>query len=213
MSPVTAALRSDLLRRDTNPERLAQRVAQHVELLDELIGGLDVAVPAIRFGSARVLRCLSHARPGLLAPHIEAFVDRLAVDNRFLACDMRLILANLAEVDIKQRLRGVLDRYFAPLLGPVLMVAATTVKGAATIGLGRPELAEDIARRLTAVSGGCYGTMESRDVMIRHAIQAIDSLLAEVEHPAAAIRWVRRHRDHPNAVTRAAARRLLGHWV
>jgi hypothetical protein len=123
-----------------------------------------------------------------------------------------LILANLASVDLRGRLDGALDRYFAPLLGPVLMLAATTVKGGAGIGLGRPELAEDVVQRLITVAHGRYRTPECRNLILGHAVEAIDSLLSEVADPTPVLAWVRSLGDNPRMATRQRAMRLLQHW-
>lgn len=215
MTLTKLALRSKLLRRGVDPGRLARQVAEQPDLLVELFDGLGAREPAIKYGSAKVLRALSDLDPAVLYPEIDVFIERLDSDNKFMHCDALLVLANLAAVDTERRIDRILDRYCSPIQGPDLMVAATVVKGAATIASFKPSLAERIAPRICGVEEGTYKTPECRDVILG---QAIDALAKFYQHLGASERkpvrrLVHTQLENPQPATRKKAAKFLSKWT
>ena len=215
MTFTSLALRSQLLRRGFEADRLAREVSRQPELLVELFEGLSAKEPAIKYGSAKVLRSLSQLEPAVLYAEIDVFLERLDCENKFLRCDALLVLSNLARVDVDKRLDRVLDAYFAPIGGPEMMIAATAVKGGATMAEFRPELTDRIVAKLLGANDGEYKTAECREVVLGHVIDALLRIYGQVgdSYRQPVRRLVHQQLESPRAATRKKAAKFLSTWT
>jgi len=155
-----------------------------------------------------VLRLVSQKCPAILYPHFGFFAGQLDVDNNFLKWDAARIIANLAAVDSKEKLKPILNRYLRPIGGPVMITAATVIAGAATIALARPELAGRLARAVLKVERAKYQTAECLNVAIGHAIESLNRFfdLLGVKEKGVLVGFVRRQlANRRNAVRKKAA--------
>jgi hypothetical protein len=161
---------------------------------------------AIELQASKQRRDLSQGAPEAVYPQFEELAAQLDNPNNVLKWNAILTLANLAPVDREGKLDGLLDRYLAPIAGPVMITAANTIKGAAIIAQSKPNLAQHIAAAIMCAEHGKYATPECRNVAIGHALQALSAMKAtgrEVRSFAA------RHLDNPRPATAKKAARLL----
>jgi len=203
-----------IARKGANHGRLADRVVGQPRLLPEVLEGLGADEPRIKYGCSKVLRLVSQKRPAILYPHFVFFAGQLDADNNFLKWDAARIIANLAAVDSKEKLKPILNRYLRPIGGPVMITAATVIAGAATIALARPELTDSITRAILKVERAEYQTAECRNVAIGHAIESLNRFygLLGAKEKAAAVGFVRRQvTNRRNAVRKKAAAFLKLH--
>jgi hypothetical protein len=164
----------------SDKERIAERVIGEPGLLKTVIEGLSARPAAIKYGCSKVLRIISQKQPEVLYPSFNFFVKRLDIDNTFLKCDAILILANLASVDSDGKFEVIFDRYFAPIKGPTLIVAANIIGSAAKIALSIPALTDRIAAELLKVENAKYQTDECRNIALGQAIDAFGEFFEQI---------------------------------
>jgi hypothetical protein len=197
-----------LARKNVNHRRIATDVIRRPEWMDELVSGLEADRAPVRFGSAKVLQIVSERAPEILVPRIGLFIDLLDCDNRILRWNAILIVGNLAVVDSKRKIDRILDRYLEPIPGPELITAANTIRGATRIARARPRLVDRIVDRILTTEKGRYKTAECRNVVLGHAIDALDTLFDRTKRKERVARFVERQLRNPRNATRRRAERF-----
>ena len=66
-------LLQQIARKDSNKEKLAERVIKNSELLQELFAGLQAPEARIKYGSNKVLVIISEKNPAMLYPKLDFF--------------------------------------------------------------------------------------------------------------------------------------------
>ncbi len=191
------------------PVQLARKAICNPQLFSEIAEGLKAEKPRVKYGCAKALRLISEQRPDLLYPHFDLFVRLLDHENKILQWDAAFVLSHLARVDVDDKFAAILDRYFSPIVGPVMITAANVIQGGARIARAKPQLAERIAAEVLKVARARYRTAECRNVAIGHAILALGDLLPLLGHPARVIQFVRRQTRNPRPATRKKAEHFL----
>jgi hypothetical protein len=182
------------------------------ELLETLIDAVSSDTGRVRLGAIKALRILSERTPDLIYLHFDFFARLLRHENSILRWNAMLILGNLAAVDGERRLERILDEYLAPISGPHLIDAASTIRGATAIAAAKPHLAEKIAGRILEVERANYATPECRNVAIGHAINSFERLIPMLARRRAVQRFVFRQTGNPRNATRKKAERFLRKW-
>ena len=200
---------SRLARKGTNPEIIADLAVQQRTLLPALLEGLDAAEAPVKFGCAKVLRLISETEPAMLYPHVDLFIGLFQSENAFLQWDAIRIVANLAAVDEGGRIEQILSDYLEPIRGTVMITAANTIQGAATIALAKPALADTIARAILKVQWAKYQTDECRNVAIGHAIESLDRFFHRMGHQKEVLEFVRHETNNSRNATRKKAVEFL----
>jgi len=196
-------------RAGANHPGLARNVIRQPSLLPELMEGLNAPTARIKFGSAKVLRLIGQAQPGLLYPHFDFFVRLLSQENKILQWEAIVILSHLAGVDQENKFAAVFKSYFAPIKGPVLVTAANVIGSAARIAQAKPHWAQRIAGEVLKVSRARYRTPECRKVAIGQAIDCFDQIFDLLEEKQSVVQFVRRQLRNTRAPTRKKAERFL----
>lgn len=192
--------------------RAANHVMCHPELVEVLIAAMDSRIARVKFGASKVLRTLSGVAPALVYPHLGSFRRQLKHENSILRWNAMLVLANLAAVDREGKLDPVMDSYLAPISGPNLIDASNAIRGAAGMALAKPHLANMIARRILEVERASYATPECRNVVIGHAIRALDQFFTAIDDKRSVQRFIRRQVKNPRPATRSKAKSFLKKW-
>jgi hypothetical protein len=112
-----------------------ERMRRQVETA---VAGIGARNARVRLGAAKALRVLSERAPEEVYPHFDFLVGLLEHDNSILRWNAMLALGNLAAVDGEGRLERMLDAYLAPIAGPRMIDAASTIRGAASIAAAQP---------------------------------------------------------------------------
>ena len=205
----TSALQRQISRKETDKEKLADRVIGNPELAPELLDGLQSDKAAIRYGSAKVLRIVSDRAPDVLYPEMGVFVKMLESDNNIMRWEAIYVIANLARVDEKKKFEKIFDRYFAPIPGPVMITAANVIGGAAKIARAKPRLTERIAKEILKVDRARYRTTECRRVALGRAIDTFDRIFDRIKDRDPVVALVRRQLRSPRKSTKNRAKRFL----
>jgi hypothetical protein len=193
----------------SDKEKIAQRVIGEPGLLADVFEGLGARPASVKFGSSKVLRIISQKKPSVLYPSFDFFVRLLDSDNTFLKCDAIFILANLAAVDSAYRFEAIFDRYFAPIKGPTLIVAANIIGGAARIALAKPELSDRIAQELLKVESAQYQTDECRNIALGQAITSFDEFYGQIGDKERVIKLVKKQLGNTRKSTAQKAAQFL----
>ncbi len=200
---------ASLARKGADHARIARRVIRDPELVAEVFEGLGAREPRIKYGSSKVLRLVSERAPALLLPRFDLLAGFLASENTLMKWNAILMIGNLAPVDKDGRIEGILDAFFAPIPGPVMITAANTIVAAARIAAARPDLADRIAGEILKVETATYKTAECREVAAGHALQALDRFFPGLKVKGRVLRFAGRQLASPRAATRKKAERFL----
>ncbi|MBN1123630.1 MAG: hypothetical protein JXA82_01385, partial [Sedimentisphaerales bacterium] len=161
--------------------RIARYAIENPPCIDPLIKGIRAPKGSVRFAYEKVLRLISEQRPDLVYPYWNVFRELSVCDNSILKWGAILILSHLAVVDEDKRLDAVLEEYYAPIQGPMMITAGNIIRGSVTIAAAKPYLIRRITREILRVEEGQYESHgepspECRNVAIGHAIDALDQL-------------------------------------
>jgi hypothetical protein len=207
-----SAIMEQIGQKGSDKEEVAERVIGEPGLLKTVIEGLSARPAAIKYGCSKILRIISQKKPELLYPSFDFFVQRLDIDNTFLKCDAILILANLTSVDSDNKFEAIFDRYFAPIKGPTLIVAANIIGSAARIALSKPELTDRIVGKLLKVENAKYQTEECRNIALGQAIDSFDEFFERIGDKERVRRLVKKQlRNTRKSTAKKAAQFLKKH--
>ena len=131
-----------------NPGQLARKAIKRRRLVPDIIEGLGEDKARIKYGCAKALRIMSELRPDLLYPQFDFFVRLLDHENKIFQWDAAFVLSQLARADEDDKFSVVIDKYFSPIPGPVMITAANVIQGGARIAQAKPHLADRIAAEM-----------------------------------------------------------------
>ena len=200
-----------LRRLEGNPEaaQIAEQVITQPDLLPEVFEGLNAKKAKIKYGCLKVLREISEKEPALLYPWIDFFFALLDNDNNFLKWGAILIIGNLAVVDSENRIEANLERFVAPISGPVMITAGNTIGAAARIAVAKPHLRERITRQLLKVKTAHYQTPECWNIVLGHAISAFDQFFDQIEDREPVVELITQQLQNPRSGTRKKAEKFV----
>jgi len=173
--------------------------------MKELLRQLESRDKPIKLAASKKLRDLCAQSPESLYRYFDVFSAQLEHENNVMRWNAILAIGYLAAADRDGRIDALLDRYLAPIRGPVMITAANTIKGATVIACAKPVLAATIARAIMRVEKANYAAPECRNVAIGHALEA----LGKIGGGAEVKRFAARHLDNPRPATARKAARLL----
>jgi hypothetical protein len=205
----TSPLWEQIGQKGSDKEQIAERVICEPELLADVLEGLSARRGSVKYGCSKVLRLISQKKPEFLYPRFDFFVKRLDIDNTFLKCDAILTLANLTSVDSEGKFEAIFDRYFAPLKGPTLIVAANIIGSAAKIAKAKPALVDRIAAELLKVEKAQYQTDECRRIALGQAIDAFDEFYGQIGDKERVLKLVKKQLANTRKSTAKKAAQFL----
>jgi hypothetical protein len=144
------------------------------DLIQSLVAGVASPRASVRFRSSKALALLAEESPELLYPRFDFFLKQLDSPNSILRWNATRALASLASADRGNKLEAALDKYLSPIPGPQMIGAAAAIRGAATIALAKPHLAERLARAILGVRRAVYEREECHNVAIGHTIESLE---------------------------------------
>jgi hypothetical protein len=206
-----------LVRKDADASRIAGRVIGQPDLVPVLAAALEDRRARVKYGAEKVLRAVSERRPDLLEPYFDEFVRLLRADNCFIRWGAIRTTANLVAAGPDHRAQSVFRKFFAPITGPDMVTAATTIGAGATIARAKPAMADRVVKEILKVETAAYElhgepSPECRNVACGHAIDALDALCGECAPARQVVEFVRRQLGSTRpAVRRKAAAFMKKH--
>jgi len=172
----TSKLLQQIARKDSNKNKIAEKVIKNSELLPELFAGLQASEAPIKYGSNKVLMIISEENPAVLYPKLDFFINQLNSENNFLKWGAIEIIANLCRIDLAHRFENVFDKYFSAVHGHEMITAANTIKASTKIAANKHNLTEKISEEILKVEGADYETSECNNIVIDQAIKTLNEL-------------------------------------
>ena len=194
---------------------LRQKVEQDFSLLPMLLNGVSSQKATIRYGCAKILLDLSADYPAKLYPHMDTFVALLGGKYRILTWNAMAILANLAQVDKKQKFEAIFDRYYSYLNDQYLVTVANVVGNSGKIALAKPHLIPKITENLLKVenlSVTPHLTDECKRVIAQAAIKSFDVFFDQVVQKEKVLAFVERQLNTSRRSLRIQAESFLKKW-
>jgi hypothetical protein len=202
-------LLQQISRKDSNKNRIAEKVIKNSELLPELFTGLQATEARIKYGSNKVLIIISKKNPSILYPRLDFFTDQLDSDNNFLKCGAIEIIANLCRVDSAHHFENIFAKYISPIHGHHMITAANTIKAANKIAGIKHNLAEKIAEEIMSVENTDYETEECNNIVIGQAIKTLDDLFPKLKNKKPVFDFVQRQLKNRRPATRKKAETFI----
>jgi hypothetical protein len=176
--------------------------------LSSAISGLSTAGTE-KFRIAKELVSLSEQEPKRLYPFFDQMAELLDAENNIIKWTAFQIMANLAAVDRPRRIDAIIERYLAPIAGPVMITAGHAIQGSAKIARSHPHLVDRIVPAILGVEQARYKTEECRNIAIGHAITALESFGPAVRSSPEVMAFIEIHVNNSRPATRKKALRFL----
>ena len=198
----------------SDKEKIAAHAIRNPDCIPDLIEGLNASKAGIKYGCEKVLRLISEQKPELIYPYFETFERLLGSENSFLKWGAIITIANLTPVDSDDRFEGILQKYYAPVSGPVMITAANIIGSSAKIASAKPELIERITKEILKVEKGKFKNKgklspECKNVACGQAIDAFAQFFDEIQDREPVIRFVTKQLKNSRPAVRKKAEKFL----
>lgn len=125
-------------------------------ILNSLMSMVPTETSSLKYACTKIIRKVSEQKPELVYPYFENIAKWLLHKNSFIKWDGILTLSNLSSVDNEDKFKVVYEEYFALIQDPQMITAANVAGNAWKIVLAKPELEDEITRRLLEVPNITY---------------------------------------------------------
>lgn len=204
----------DRIKAKTDMAELVEHVIKDPPRIADLVSIVETEKSTLKFDCEKLLRLVSEKRPDLVYPYFDSFDRLLDSQNNFLKWGAIRTIANLAIVDAEDKFERIFKRYYAPILGPVMITAASIVGSSWKIAMSKPELADRIADEILRVEKAKYvnkgkPSPECKNVVYGHAIDSFERFIHLVKNKEKVIRFVRRQLKNRRAAVKKRAARFV----
>jgi hypothetical protein len=169
-------IRDEIAEKGCDARAIAAKIGKDKRLIREVLAGMGSEGAREKYGCEKVIRFISETNPAVIYPHFDEIVSYLDSDNSFLKWGAIITISNLACIDKADKIDSLFKKYFAPIMGNVMITAGNTIASGARIALAKPYLANKIAGEILKVRSAVYETEECRNVAIGHAIEAFSKI-------------------------------------
>lgn len=206
----------DVLTRLKNKEikgdELAELVLRDRDFLPRVLKGISSPIAHVRYPCAKALTTLSNDKPEWLISHFDFFVDLLNSEKRILKWNAINTLANLSNVDVEDQVDAIFYQLFGLMNADYMVTVANVIGAAGKIGMAKPQLADRITNELFKVESlslKSHLTLECRNILLGHTIQALDHFYENIENRDDVISFVERQLENTRDSTRFKAENFL----
>ena len=211
------SLLNQIAEKTLNKEELRKKVEQDFSLIPTLIEGVSSSKPTVRYSCGNVLMDVSEKYPQRLYPYTDRFIRILDSKYRILTWNAIFILANLAQVDDKQKLDVIFEKYFSLLNNEYMVTVANVVVNSAKIALAKPYLMDKITKRLLNVENISitpHLTEECKRVIIEKTIQSFSLFFDRLDSKSKGevCGLVERQLNSPRVALKREAEIFLNKW-
>ena len=131
-------------------------VIEDKTILDSLFDIVATETSSIKYVCTKIIRMVSEKEPELIYPYFEILAKWIHHKNSFIKWDGIIILSNISAVDDENKFKDIYQDYFALIQDPQMVTASNVVGNAWKIVLAKPELENDITKRLLKVPDIVY---------------------------------------------------------
>jgi len=190
-------------------EKVVERVFADNKLIDELLEGVSSKKSSVKYGSERVLRAISEAKPEILYPYFDKFAALMQSNNNVIKWGAITIIANLTVVDFDNKFDDLFVTYFKPIKGPIVLTAGTIIDNAPTIAMEKPYLSERIMKEILLVEKAKYKTPDCRNIAVEHAINAFGQFVELIHDKKMVVNFVKRYVESNKEPVKKSAIRFM----
>lgn len=131
-------------------------VIEDKTILDSLFDIAATETSSIKYACTKIIRMVSEKEPELIYPYFEMLAKWIHHKNSFIKWDGIITLSNISAVDDENKFKDIYQDYFALIQDPQMITASNVVGNAWKIVLAKPELENDITKRLLKVPNTVY---------------------------------------------------------
>ena len=131
-------------------------VIEDKTILDSLFDIVATETSSIKYVCTKIIRMVSEKEPELIYPYFEILAKWIHHKNSFIKWDGIIILSNISAVDDENKFKDIYQDYFALIQDPQMVTASNVDGNAWKIVLAKPELENDITKRLLKVPDIVY---------------------------------------------------------
>ena len=190
-------------------KKVADLAIKSPEVLEYLVSGLNETDARIKYGCNNTLLILSEKKPEIIYPYFDVFKDYLKSENKFIKWSAVLIIANLTRCDNKKKFDEIFNFYFSEIKGPVMIIAANIIKGAAVIAKAKPYLTEKIVKELFKIKNAKYQTEECLNIVIGHTISSFDKFFTQIKNQKEVLDFVKNNINNRRKPTRNKVEKFI----
>ena len=150
----------DLEKRTPEQKKTAEKAVKDEKVLSELLDGLRSKKCSVRYKNFKAVYLVSEDYPEKLYEKWDFFEDMLNSNNNTFRFYAIHVLANLARIDNEDRFEKILDNFYGILNEDALVPACHVAYVSGKIVNAKPELAEEITRRLLNIDKATYNHKE-----------------------------------------------------
>ncbi|WXG44212.1 MAG: hypothetical protein WED04_09285 [Promethearchaeati archaeon SRVP18_Atabeyarchaeia-1] len=204
-------LLSELEKKGSDFEGIADRALKDQDTLAEVVKGLSSDKARMKYGCAKVLRIIGELSPQTLYPKWDFFASMLSSGNTFLKSDAVFILGHLARVDSENKIEPIFDRLYELLDDESMITAANLVGASANIAKSKPQLQTRITSKLLGIDQTHHGS-ECKNVLKGHLISTFDQYFGSLRDKKKVLDFVRSELKNARPATRKKAEKFLEKW-
>jgi hypothetical protein len=154
---------------------LIEMIRSNPEILNLLIDLIKQDKGNIKFYSEKVIRKMSETDPIYIYTHFRDIASFIESKNHFIQWGAIQTIANLIKVDTHKYFDTIYDMYFELINSDSMITAANVVGNAWKIIIPRPDLENDITKRLLNILNNTYyidnkPSPECKNILIGHLI-------------------------------------------
>lgn len=131
-------------------------VIEDKTILDSLFDIAATETSSIKYACTKIIRMVSEKEPELIYPYFEILAKWIHHKNSFIKWDGIITLSNISAVDDENKFKDIYQDYFALIQDPQMVTASNVVGNAWKIVLAKPELENDITKKLLKVPDIVY---------------------------------------------------------
>lgn len=131
-------------------------VIEDKTILDSLFDIVATETSSIKYVCTKIIRMVSEKEPELIYPYFEILAKWIHHKNSFIKWDGIITLSNISAVDDENKFKDIYQDYFALIQDPQMVTASNVVGNAWKIVLAKPELENDVTKRLLKVPDIVY---------------------------------------------------------
>ena len=194
--------------------QLVEHVIHHPEEIEVLIKEIQTNPRAVKFTCEKILRLITEKTPEICYPYFDFYSVLMDNDNHFLKWGAIIAISNLAKVDKKDKLKGILDRYLDLMIQPSLITAVNTIKNVWKIVHAKPVYTEKVLSYLLQVETVAYLhkkniSKECHHIACGAAVEAFEKIIDYTSFKDPIIAFVRRQQENPRLKVKKAVARFL----
>ena len=202
-------LHSALTEKKITAEAVVRNVIRRDQSLTPVFQGISNKEPRVKYGCSKTLLLLSEKNPELLCSKWDVFVELLKNENQILKWMAIAVLGNLAAVDRKRQLRGLLPELYGFLSCGQLITANNAIAALGKVARACQDERREITTHLLKVEHYSYVTDECRNIALGKVILSLGVFVDPANASREVIEFIRRQTTNSRSATAKKAATLL----